>query len=362
MSATPVQSISGRTIYDGYAYSYPHKTTYRRLDPPAALDELWAAENRDALFLYIHIPFCRSRCGYCNLLAAPNPDDEIIGRYLTALTGQARRVRECLGDASFTRLAVGGGTPSCLNANQLTELFGVITNVMGADLRAAPTSFEASPTTLTPELMDVLSSVGVDRLSVGVQSFSQRECKTLQRMQSPQDVRRGLQLARRADPPTLNIDLMYGVPGQSSASWLASIRQALDYEPQELYLYPLYTRPLTPMFPQGPQSDSVRLKAYRNARSLLLEAGYEQMSMRMFKTPDRTDAEGPAYSCQNDGMIGLGCGPRSYTRELHYSVPMLSNDRASGISWRGISPQVMNLSASRTTGYGWNGKISEEDM
>lgn len=321
MTATLAENISGGTIYQGYAYSYPHKTTYRPLDRSVALDELWARENRGALFLYIHVPFCWSRCGYCNLFALPNPDGEMIGRYLRVLARQTRRIRECLGRASFARLAIGGGTPSCLNSSQLVELFRIIGDVMGVDPHATSTSFEASPTTLTAELMDILSSRGVDRLSVGVQSFSPRECKTLLRPQAPEDIHRGLQLAREVGPPTLNVDLIYGIPGQTRASWLASVEQALAYEPEELYLYPLYIRPLTPMCGQDPRDDSVLLGAYRLARSVLTDAGYEQVSMRMFKAPGGTGADEPVYCCQSDGMIGLGCGPRSYTQALHYSGP-----------------------------------------
>ena len=104
---------------------------------------------------------------------------------------------------------------SCLETSQLAELFRIAGEVMGVDLHATPTSFEASPTTLTAELMSLLAVRSVDRLSVGVQSFSPRECKTLGRPQAPEEVHRGLQLAREAGPATLNIDLMYGIPGQA---------------------------------------------------------------------------------------------------------------------------------------------------
>jgi len=321
MSSTLAGDISGGTIYRGYAYSYPHKTTHRPLDPHVALDELWATENRDALSLYIHVPFCRSRCGYCNLFALPDPDDETTGRYIQVLARQARRVRESLAQASFARLAIGGGTPSCLDTRQLTELFRIAADVMGVNLHQTPTSIEASPTTVTPELMRLLAERGVDRLSIGVQSFSPQECKALGRPQARQDVRRALQLARRAGPPTLNLDLIYGIPGQTRASWLASVEQALAYEPDELYLYPLYIRPVTAMCEQETHCDSERLEAYRLGRNVLAGAGYEQVSMRMFRKPSGACSQGPAYSCQSDGMIGLGCGPRSYTRTLHYSGP-----------------------------------------
>lgn len=319
MITEPAESILGGSIYRGYAYSYPHKTAHRPLSPPAPLKELWAAENRESLFLYIHVPFCRSRCGYCNLLALSDPDGETVARYLQVLRRQGSQVRECLGRAAFARLAIGGGTPSYLDTGRLAELFRIAADVMGVDLNRTPTSFEASPTTVTAEHMRLLTEHGVDRLSMGVQSFSSAECKALGRGQSSPDVRRALRLARDSGPRRLNVDLMYGVPGQTHESWLASVSQALAYEPEELYLYPLYIRPLTAMRSRDRYDDGWLLTAYRHARSFLIDAGYEQVSMRMFRRTDRGGGDGPAYCCQRDGMIGLGCGPRSYTRPLHYS-------------------------------------------
>lgn len=150
--------------------------------------------------------------------------------------------------------------------------------------------------------------------------FDDSDNRAIGRPQSARAVHAALERARQF--PTLNIDLIYGQPGQTVASWLASLRQALRYRPEELYLYPLYVRPATGI---GRHGDIVRLPSdfmrhlYRAARDLLYDAGYEQVSMRYFRKP-RTSAENsPAYCCQSDGMIGLGCGARSYTSQVHYS-------------------------------------------
>jgi oxygen-independent coproporphyrinogen-3 oxidase len=126
---------------------------------------------------------------------------------------------------------------------------------------------------------------------------------------------------RTAGFRTLNIDLIYGIPGQTEATWARSLRTALEFSPEELYLYPLYIRPKTGLARMpGPDEDR-RLGFYRLARALLLEAGYSQQSMRMFSRQQSPEDEGPAYCCQDDGMVGLGPGARSYTRSLHYSTP-----------------------------------------
>ncbi|MBO0916750.1 coproporphyrinogen III oxidase family protein, partial [Streptomyces laculatispora] len=127
--------------------------------------------------------------------------------------------------------------------------------------------------------------------------------------------------------PVLNIDLIYGIDGQTGASWRTSLDAALQWRPEELYLYPLYVRPLTGLGRIGTSAadaesvwDEQRLGLYRAGRDHLLGNGYEQVSMRMFRRADAPQTAGPDdYACQTDGMIGLGCGARSYTSRLHYS-------------------------------------------
>ena len=123
-----------------------------------------------------------------------------------------------------------------------------------------------------------------------------------------------------ANIPTLNLDLIYGGEGQTIDSWLTTVHRALSYAPEELYLYPLYVRPLTGLDRRGQPEDDLRLEAYRVARDLIVSHGYEQISMRMFRHGgSAADDATPRYCCQEDGMVGLGAGARSYTTSLHYS-------------------------------------------
>lgn len=324
-AAAPTDLLAG-PVYRGYAYSYPHKTAHRPLARPVALRDLWSRENRDALFLYLHVPFCPRRCGYCNLFSAASCDDPTHRRYVDVLRRQARRVAEHLGEARFARLAIGGGTPSAMSVERLADLFDVAREDLGVDLRRTPTSFEVSPATTTDELCALLADRHVDRLSVGIQSFLTAECDAIGRPQEVATARRALDTIRRAGPLRLNVDLIYGIPGQTVDSWLASLREALLWRPEELYLYPLYVRPQTALAGRTSRDEALCLDAYRAGRDFLRSGGYEQLSMRLFRRPGRTPA-GPAYSCQEDGMVGLGCGPRSYTRALHYSGPYAVGQR-----------------------------------
>ena len=101
--------------YQGYVYAYPHKTAYRPLEPPRPLRDAWAAEPQAGLFLYVHVPFCTMRCGFCNLFTTPTPKASLVALYLEALRRQAEAVREALTEGRFARFAVGGGTPTYLS-------------------------------------------------------------------------------------------------------------------------------------------------------------------------------------------------------------------------------------------------------
>jgi oxygen-independent coproporphyrinogen-3 oxidase len=313
--------------YQHYVYAYPHKTAYRPLPPEqASLRELWADEPKKALSLYFHIPFCEVRCGFCNLFTRIGAPDGLTAAYLDALERQATAVREALGDeARFANAAFGGGTPTFLEAAELERLCDLAERDLGADLTAIPLSVEASPATATADRLAVLATRGTTRLSLGVQSFIDAEARTAVRPQRRADVEAALARIRDADIPVLNIDLIYGIEGQTEQSWRHSLDAALAWEPEELYLYPLYVRPLTGLGRQHGRPadeadwDGQRLRLYRHGRDHLLARGYEQVSMRMFRRADAPATGGEDYACQTDGMVGLGCGARSYTTALHYS-------------------------------------------
>ncbi len=310
--------------YQAYAYAYPHKTAYRDFPQPFALRDVWSQEQRDTLFAYIHVPFCTYRCGFCNLFALGRPAPDMVVRYVEQLGRQIRVVSEALDAHRFVRFALGGGTPSYLEPAQLEHVFELVSSYLSIDLRAIPAGIEVSPETATLARLKVCRDAGCDRVSMGVQSFVDAELASLVRPTQRREVIDAIDVIRRLEFPTLNLDLIYGIHGQSAASFKESVRTALLFEPEELYLYPLYVRPKTGLGRLGERSTRMeepdtRLDLYRAARDLLLDAGYQQVSMRMFRSSRAPEQGGPAYCCQNDGMVGFGCGARSYTRSLHYS-------------------------------------------
>lgn len=306
------------SAFHGYAYAYPHKTAYRPLVPARALDEVWADEPMDALFVYVHVPFCAMRCGFCNLFAAREHEHETMSRYVDALARQLAVVRAGLpARPRAVRFACGGGTPTQLPVGELARVLALLDRTL--DLRCAdvPSSIETSPETASAEHVALLVEHRVERVSIGVQSFVPAELAALGRPQRTDEVERALERLRAI--PRVNLDLIYGIAGQTVTSWLASLTRALAWRPEELFLYPLYVRPLTGLGRRGAAPSDLRHELYRIGRAYLLAHGYRQRTMRSFVRNDVRDSDGPAYCCQRDGMLGFGAGARSYTRALHYA-------------------------------------------
>ncbi|MET3833037.1 oxygen-independent coproporphyrinogen-3 oxidase [Paenibacillus sp. DS2363] len=307
--------------YRSYLYSYPHKTAYRELDPPLPLGPLWERENTDTYFLYMHIPFCAARCGFCNLFTLPDRRDDTHERYVDALERQAKQWAPITSRRPYSRFAIGGGTPTLLNEVQLNRLFDFAEHVMGLDPAQASISVETSPDTVTEAKLAIMKERSVDRVSMGIQSFIEAEASAIYRPQKPQEVERALEKLTRYDFPLLNLDLIYGLPGQTVESWIYSLERVLAYEPGEIFIYPLYTRENTIVKPddirrQGPD---IRMELYKAARETLKSKGYVQYSMRRFAKEQSSSKVLLPYSCQEEGMVGLGCGARSYTSEVHYA-------------------------------------------
>jgi coproporphyrinogen III oxidase-like Fe-S oxidoreductase len=270
----------------------------------------------------VHLPFCEMRCGFCNLFTKANPADDEVTAYLRQLRREAEVVREALGAARFAAGAIGGGTPTYLDPRDLESLLGLVIDLAGG--ARMPLSVETSPATATPDRLAVLADAGVTRVSIGIQSFLDAEAHAAGRPQRRAEVDAALSALRAAGFGVLNLDLIYGIAGQTPRTWQYSLDAALAWRPEEIYLYPLYVRPLTGLGRRRDTDlddaawDRQRMGLYRQGRDVLRAAGYRQLSQRSFRRADVATPEAD-YCCQDDGMVGLGCGARSYTTALHYS-------------------------------------------
>lgn len=186
--------------------------------------------------LYVHVPFCVHRCGYCDFVTAVGGHD-LHARYVEALLGELRRERHLLDDTVDT-VFVGGGTPTFTELASLRRLLAELP-------RARETTVEANPETVTPEVAETLAQAGVTRVSIGAQSFSPALLAVLERTASPDQVRRAAHLLRDVGIDNLSLDLLYGIPGQSAADLASDLEEALALGPDHLSCYELEAKPGT---------------------------------------------------------------------------------------------------------------------
>ena len=308
--------------YVSYMYSYPHKTAYRTLTPPVSLSPyLERLEGREAS-LYFHIPFCAHKCGYCNLFSQQCCDAERISLYLHTMRRQAEQLSVAAQGLKFTSFAVGGGTPLILDEGQLEELF-CLAELFGVHPSRVFTSVETSPEYTQKSVLRQLRARGVERLSMGVQSFNETELKKLKRRPGLGTVVGALENIVEAGFPQFNLDLIYGIEGQTVESFMRSLNTALTYRPNELFIYPLYVRPGTRINVRS--TDDIGYAIYQSARELLVGQGFVQTSMRRFVRRETTETE---FSCGDEVMLSCGAGGRSYLGNLHYATPYAVRQQA----------------------------------
>ncbi len=304
--------------YQQYMYSYPHKTAYGALEDIRLTDYAERLSGRECS-LYFHIPFCQSKCGYCNLFSVTGQDENRMDQYIDAMERHAGQLASVLPDSLvFSDLTLGGGTPLILSAGQLERVFGIAEKQMGFDPGERRTIVETSPAQTTKEKLAILKSYKVTRISMGVQSFCEDELKILNRSHTPDQVRSAMERIKEAEFPCVNLDLIYGIPGQTQESLLYSADEALFFEPEELFVYPLYIKKDTALFRQGVKREEAAYGMYLVLRDYLRERGYVPYSMRRFvKNGDTAGMSG----CGFENTLSVGCGGRSYIDQLHFCMP-----------------------------------------
>ena len=259
--------------------------------------------------LYVHIPFCLKKCAYCDFVSFVQGDKNA---YLDALCAELNAWRGESVDSIF----IGGGTPSCLDISQMERIFDCIKDCFEITTDCE-WSIEANPKTLDTEKLRTMRSAGVNRLSVGVQSFSDSELKRIGRAHSSFEAAETLELARRAGFDNINIDLMSALPGQSVESFGQTLEKALSQKPEHISCYSLILEEGTPMFEENkrgtlnlPKEENERAM-YALAQKKLAEAGYIQYEISNFAKHNRECRHNLKYwHCEE--YIGVGLAAHSY--------------------------------------------------
>ncbi|MCA1727792.1 MAG: radical SAM family heme chaperone HemW, partial [Actinobacteria bacterium] len=264
--------------------------------------------------LYVHVPFCLTRCGYCDFNAYAGMD-HLAGRYTKALATEAAMHALEWSDAKFTSIFVGGGTPTTIPALEMVKLLDHVKSVL-VFVDDAEITVEANPDTVDQEYFERLRT-GVNRVSMGAQSFDPEVLRSLERLHSAGSVRRAFGAAREAGFENLNLDLIYGAQGETDASWRATLEETIALGPEHVSAYALTIESATPLGRAvasgslaSPDPD-VQADRYDLACELLGGAGYEHYEISNWARP--------GFRClHNDGYwdgrpyLGLGAGAHGY--------------------------------------------------
>ena len=257
--------------------------------------------------LYIHIPFCKQKCNYCDFASYPGQEMQ-IDAYLGALGHEAALNKEI----ACKTLYVGGGTPSLLADHQLRRLAKIIRKNFTPITSFEESTFEANPESLTPAKIAVLRELGFNRLSVGLQSFNDDELKTLGRVHNAQQFLAAYEAARAGGFANINVDLMAGLPGQTLQNFTDSLRRLMDLRPEHISVYGLQIEEGTPFFMQGIVCDQGLMRQMlEETNTQLTAAGYHHYEISNYALPGKEAVHNTNY-WQNGEYIGLGCAAASY--------------------------------------------------
>ncbi|MBN1582000.1 MAG: radical SAM family heme chaperone HemW [Anaerolineae bacterium] len=275
--------------------------------------------HSSAAGFYIHVPFCRAKCVYCDFNSYANCQP-LFTPYLEAVHKEMARIAPLVSNSPLPKkrtLYIGGGTPTILPARELAELVRQARYTF--DLPAdAEITVEANPGTINATSLRTLYAAGVSRLSIGIQSFDDELLHALGRIHTAQEAIQAVQDARTAGLENLNLDLMFGLPGQTLDTWQKSIQQAVKLLPQHLSLYALTIEHGTPLANRVtlgeilPPDDDLAADMYEWAEEYLEQIGYIHYEISNWALPGHECQHNLVY-WHNDPYFGLGAGAHSWS-------------------------------------------------
>jgi len=273
------------------------------------------------LAVYVHIPFCTYKCGYCDFNAYAGLDALKLS-YGEALVREVRASAPLFAGRTVSSIGFGGGTPSEVPPEQIAAVIAAVK----AEARLEPgaeVTLEANPGTSSAEALGALRVAGVTRLSLGAQSFSAEALRFLDRIHSPEANAAAVELARAAGFASVGLDLIYGLPGQSPADWEATLSSAVGLRPDHLSAYALTVEDGTPLARKVSRSqvtmpdEDVVADLYELASDRLNEAGFEQYELSNWANPGHQSRHNRTYWTDGD-YLGIGAGAHGYLAGERY--------------------------------------------
>ena len=271
--------------------------------------------NMDAA-LYIHIPFCVRKCSYCDFYSVKAEDSKVT-HFVNMLTKEIGLYAENsgIGDFIFKTLYLGGGTPSILTSRQIASLFDVIRDSFRLSANAE-ISIEVNPETVDVNMLTDYRETGINRVSIGVQSFFDDDLKVLKRIHSATTAAECVELAHQAGFENISLDLMYAIPGQTLETWLRNIEMAVALSPHHISFYGLTIEDGTLLQKQLRQG-RYGIVAEEVEREMYLQ-GVNKLEQANFRRYEVSNSALPGYECMHnamywDGSPYLGLGPSAHS-------------------------------------------------
>lgn len=273
--------------------------------------------RRIPLELYVHIPFCVRKCQYCDFLSGPS-DEETKDRYIEALLKEIRAA-EHTEDYEIVSVFIGGGTPSALKAEAIASIMSTLQEQFFF-CEDAEVTIEANPGTVDLEKLTIYRNVGINRLSLGLQSTDAEELKLLGRIHSYEEFLKSYEWAREVGFSNINIDLMFAIPGQTGEAWRQHLYQVAELNPEHISAYSLIIEEGTPFAEQNldlPDEDT-EYQMYEDTAEILERYGYRQYEISNYAKQGYMCRHNAGY-WQRREYLGFGLGASSLYRGMRFS-------------------------------------------
>lgn len=273
--------------------------------------------RRIPLELYVHIPFCVRKCQYCDFLSGPS-DEETKDRYIEALLKEIRAA-EHTEDYEIVSVFIGGGTPSALKAEAIASIMRTLQEQFFF-CEDAEVTIEANPGTVDLEKLTIYRNVGINRLSLGLQSTDAEELKLLGRIHSYEEFLKSYEWAREAGFSNINIDLMFAIPGQTGEAWRQHLYQVAELNPEHISAYSLIIEEGTPFAEQNldlPDEDT-EYQMYEDTAEILERYGYRQYEISNYAKQGYMCRHNAGY-WQRREYLGFGLGASSLYGGMRFS-------------------------------------------
>lgn len=278
----------------------------------------------DRIGLYIHIPFCRQKCLYCDFPSWAGKEGQMQA-YVDALTKELRNRGNLYQGKQVVSVFFGGGTPTVLEIPMLKQLMQAVFEHWDVAADAEITA-EANPGTLGQEMAEALREMGFNRLSMGVQAWQNRLLKELGRIHTIETFLENYQAVRAAGFANVNTDLMFALPQQTLADWQETVREMVALQPEHISAYSLILEEGTPFFDRyekgelEPAAEELDREMYHWAVDYLAENGYEQYEISNFAKKGRQSRHNRIY-WQAEEYLGMGLGAHSYMEGERFHNP-----------------------------------------